>query len=107
MNLPEETEVLADKGYCSQDNEEALQEMKLISGIMKKKKKNQDMPEETKAFNHSVSSHRYRVERSFGSLKKHFRWDRSIYMGLQKTADFLFMGAIAFNLKRSLKILRA
>ena len=32
---------------------------------------------------------------------------RSIYMGLQKTADFLYMGAIAFNLKRSLKILRA
>jgi len=65
------------------------------------------MPEETKLFNYSVSTQRYQVERSFGGLKKHFRWSRSIIMGLQKTAGYLFMGAIAFNLKRSLKILRA
>jgi hypothetical protein len=37
---------------------------------MKKKKKNQDMPEETKLFNYSVSTQRYRVERSFGCLKR-------------------------------------
>mgnify|MGYP001187775567 FL=1 len=107
LKLAEETEVLADKGYCSQENEDALREKNLISRIMRKKKKNQEMPEETKAFNHSVSKQRYRVERSFGGLKKHFGWSRSIYMGLQKTADYLFMGAIAFNLKRSLKILRS
>ena len=38
---------------------------------------------------------------------KYFGWDRSIYMGLKITADYLLMGAIAFNLKRSIKILRA
>ncbi len=107
LELPEETEVLADKGYCSQENEDALQEKHLVSRIMRKKKKNQDMPEETKNFNYAISTQRYRVERSFGCLKNHFGWSRSIYMGLQKTADYLFMGAIAFNLKRSLKILRA
>ena len=107
LELPEETEVLADKGYCSQENEDALHEKNLVSKIMRKKRKNQEMPEETKAFNHSVSTQRYRVERSFGGLKKHFGWSRSIYMGLQKTANYLRMGAIAFNLKRSLKILRA
>ena len=106
LELPEDTEVLADKGYCSQENEDALEEMNLYSKIMKKKKKNQEMSEETKAFNHAISKQRYRVERSFGGLKKHFGWGRSIYMGLQKTADYLFMGAIAFNLKRSIKILR-
>lgn len=107
MEIPEETEVLADKGYCSQDKEEALQERNLVSRIMQKKKKNHAIPEETKLFNYSVSTQRYRVERSFGGLKKHFGWGRSINMGLQKTADYLFMEAIAFNLKRSLKILRA
>lgn len=106
LELPEETEVLADKGYCSQENEDALKEMHLVSKIMQKKKKNQEMAPETRAFNYDVSTQRYRVERSFGGLKKHFGWSRSIYMGLQKTADYLFMGAIAFNLKRSLKILR-
>lgn len=106
LELPEDTEVLADKGYCSQENEDALQEKNLVSKIMQKKRKNKEMPAETKAFNHAISQQRYRVERSFGGLKKHFGWGRSIYMGLQKTADYLFMGAIAFNLKRSLKILR-
>lgn len=37
LSLPGDTDVLADKGYCSQDNEDALQERKLVSGIMKKK----------------------------------------------------------------------
>mgnify|MGYP000854532559 FL=1 len=107
LDLPENTEVLAAKGYCSQENEEALQNKNLVSKIMQKKKKNQEMAPETRALNHAISTERYRVERSFGSLKKHFGWGRSIYMGLQKTADYLIMGAIAFNLKRSLKILRA
>lgn len=88
-------------------DEDALQEKNLVSKIMQKKKKNQEMSAETRAFNHAISQQRYRVERSFGGLKKHFGWGRSIYMGLQKTTDYLYMGAIAFNLKRSLKILRA
>ncbi|HNZ07380.1 MAG TPA: IS5 family transposase [Candidatus Cloacimonadota bacterium] len=107
VDLPENIEVLADKGYCSQENEDKLKDKQLVSGIMRKKKKNQEMAPESRAFNHAISSKRYRVEQSFGSLKKHFGWSRSIYIGLQKTADYLIMGAIAFNLKRSLKILRA
>lgn len=107
MDLPEKSEVLADKGYCSLENEDKLKDKQLVSGIMQKKKKNQEMASEIRAFNHAISTKRYRVEQSFGSLKKHFGWSRSIYMGLQKTADYLIMGAIAFNLKRSLKIIRA
>jgi IS5 family transposase len=107
VKLPDEAEVLADKGYCSQENENTIREKKLVSRIMRKKKKGQELEPETKQYNHEISRERYRIERSFGSLKKHFGWSRSIYMGLQKTADYLAMGAIAFNLKRSLKILRA
>jgi IS5 family transposase len=107
VDLPLETKVLADKGYCSQENEEALQSRNLISNIIQKKKKNQEMPPEVRALNHTISSTRYRIERSFGGLKKHFGWSRSIYVGLSKTTDYLLLGAIAFNLKRSLKILRA
>lgn len=106
IGLPRETEVLADKGYCSQQNEDSLAEKKLVSKIMRKKKKNQPADAELVAHNYEISKDRYRIERSFGGLKKHFGWSRSIYMGLQKTSDYLVMGAIAFNLKRSLKILR-
>ena len=106
MGLPEGTEVLADKGYRSQDNERELEEKKLVSRIMQKKKKNQEMDIETADFNHRISTQRYKVERTFGCLKKHFGWGRSIYMGLKKTTDYLILGAIAFNLKRSLSIIR-
>ncbi|MCK9309812.1 MAG: transposase [Candidatus Cloacimonetes bacterium] len=107
MELPKDTEVLADKGYSSQENEDGLSDKNLVSKIMRKKKKNQVMDSETIAFNYEVSKERYRIERSFGGLKKHFGWSCSIYMGLEKTKDYLLIGAIAFNLKRSLKILRA
>ncbi|HPN27142.1 MAG TPA: hypothetical protein PLD28_04510 [Candidatus Cloacimonas sp.] len=50
LELPEDTEVLADKGYCSQENEDALQDKKLVSRIMRKKQKNQELPPETRAF---------------------------------------------------------
>ena len=106
IDLPEGTEVLADKGYCSQENEESLSERGLVSKIMRKKKKNQKPDPETVSFNHEVSKERYRIERSFGGLKKYYGWSRSIYIGLKKTADYLTMGAIAFNLKRSIKILQ-
>jgi IS5 family transposase len=107
VDLPLETKVLADKGYCSQENEEALQSRNLTSNIIQKKKKNQEMSSDVRALNRDISTTRYRIERSFGSLKKHFGWSRSIYIGLSKTTDYLLLGAIAFNLKRSIQILRA
>ena len=58
-------------------------------------------------YNYQISKEWYRIEQSFGGLKKHFGWDRSIYMGLKKKSDYLILEAIAFNLKRSIKILRA
>lgn len=57
-------------------------------------------------YNYQISKERYRIEQSFGGLKKHFGWDRSIYMGLKKKSDYLILEAIAFNLKRSIKVLR-
>lgn len=106
VDLLEETEVLADKGYCSQENEDGLTAKNLVSRIMRKKKKNQPADAELVAYNRGISKERYRIECSFGGLKKHFGWSRSIYMGLQNTSNYLLMGAIAFNLKRGLKILR-
>jgi hypothetical protein len=49
-----------------------------------------EMAPDTRVSNHAISTERYRVERSFGSLKKHFGWGRSIYMGLLKTKFSLY-----------------
>ena len=107
LNLEPEAEVLADKGYCSAENEDFLEKKGLVSKIMQKKKKNQVADPELIARNLEISRERYRIERSFGCLKKHNGWGRSIYMGLQKTKDYLLVGAIAFNMKRNLAILRS
>lgn len=107
LNLETGSEVLADKGYCSAENEAFLKKMSLVSKIMKKKKKNQLADSDLIEHNQAISRYRYRIERSFGALKKHFGWSRSIYVGLQKTWDYLLMGAIAFNIKRTLAILRS
>ncbi len=106
LDLPENTEVLADKGYCSEENEAALKERNLVSRIMRKKKKNMEVEADQRAYNYGISKERYKIERSFGGLKKYYGWSRSIYMGIHKTADYLVLRAIAFNLKRSLKILQ-
>jgi transposase, IS5 family len=107
LNLKSGSEVLADKGYCSAENDTFLEKMGLVSKIMKKKKKNQVADPELIKHNLEISKDRYKVERGFGALKKHFGWSRSIYVGLQKTRDYLLMGAIAFNMKRTLAILRS
>lgn len=100
------TEVLADKGYDSAENNTFLESRNLVPKIMRKKKKNQAPDPELKEFNYAISQVRYKVEQTFGGLKKHFGWGRSIYLGLDKTKNYLILGAIAFNLTRSLKILR-
>lgn len=107
LGLEPESEVLADKGYCSAANDAFLEEMGLVSKIMQKRKRNQVADPELIEHNLEISKDRYKVERSFGALKKHFGWSRSIYVGLQKTKDYLLMGAIAFNMKRTLAILRS
>jgi len=106
VNPADDTEVLADKGYCSAENNDYLKDKNLTSKIMGKKKKGKVPDPAMIEHNHEISQERYRIERSFGSLKKHYGWDRSIYIGLQKTRDYLLMGAMAFNLKRFLVLLR-
>ena len=53
--LPEETEVLADKRYCSQANEDFLKEKNLVSKIMRKKKNNPLKDIELIEYNYQIS----------------------------------------------------
>lgn len=103
--LKEGQEVLADKGYCSGDNNQYLEKKKLTSKIMRKKTKNQEPSAELIEYNRRISEHRYVIERSFGSLKSHNGWARTIYIGLEKTKNYLMLGAMTFNLKRGIVLL--
>ena len=51
-------------------------------------------------FNKLISKTRWVVEPTFGSIKKWFEGDKSLYMGLDKTHTQHVLQAIAYNLKR-------
>ena len=109
MNLPLNKPVYADKGYCSRKNREILKEKELKSAIMFKNKKNdsEEIRNLKKRYNKMVSKTRYIVERTFGTLHKSYGYGRSRYFGLEKTHFFLQLGALAFNLKRAVKLCEA
>jgi IS5 family transposase len=105
LKLKSGQDVLADKGYYSADNINEMIKKDLIPWLMAKKPKNKEASPFMVNYNLQISKLRYIVERTFGSLKKHNGWSRTNYMGLEKTTNYMLVGAMAFNLKRSTVLL--
>lgn len=101
LKLPEEVEVLADKGYASQSNSTHLTQNKLTDKIMKKAKRGRPLSEEEKEFNQLISKTRCRIERTFGSIKRWFNGGRCRYKGLLKTHGQNILESICHNIKRA------
>lgn len=106
-NLHEGAIAFADKGFPADYNTQYLKENNLRDGIMWKKKANETEAES--AFrvlrNQLISKVRYVVERTFGSLKSRYGYRRTPYIGLKKTHNYSLMGALTFNVVRSLSLL--
>ena len=99
--LPEETMILADKGYTSQKNREALKELKLEDGIMHKATRGKPLTEGQKTLNSLISGTRWVIERTFGSIIRWFHGGRCRYRGLRKTHYQNLIESLAYNLKRA------
>lgn len=99
--LEKGTPVMADKGYDSSGNREALSRMRLKSRIMHKARKNRGLTERERAVNKAISKTRYAVERTFGSMRGWFGAGVARYVGLAKTHAQHIMEAIAYNLYRT------
>ena len=99
--LAQGTPVMADKGYDSAENREALSRMKLKSRIMHKAQKNRRLTERETAVNKAISKFRYAVERTYGSMRRWFGAGIARYVGLAKTHAQHIMEAIAYNLYRT------
>jgi len=99
--LAERTWVKADKGYKSKKNDTILQQKRLRNHIMNKAAKNRKLTEREIQFNKIVSKTRYKVERTFGSIKRWFGGGVARYVGLSKMHTQHLMEAIAYNLYRS------
>lgn len=99
--LPKGIPIKADKGYQSKKNAEILNKRELKNHIMKKAKKNSPLTGWEKKFNKLIGKSRFKVERSFGSIKRWFGGGVARYRGLEKMHTQNLMEAICYNLYRS------
>jgi IS5 family transposase len=100
VELPEGIPFYGDKGYQSEKNAKILQEKKLKNRILKKAKKNKTLTEREKTFNKLCGKIRYKVERTFGSIKRWFNGAVARYKGKAKMHTQNLMEALAYNLYR-------
>jgi IS5 family transposase len=103
-SLPKGSVVLADKGYASEKNRDILAEKKLKNGIMDKAVRNKPLTFVQRILNRFISSVRYKVERSIGTLKRGYHFTRMRYTGLKKGNMEFLLNATAFNLKKAARM---
>lgn len=101
VELAEGTILYGDKGYQSSKNEELLQGKKIKNRILKKAKKNKPLSETEKKFNKLCGKVRYKVERTFGSIRRWFNGGVARYKGILKMHSQNLLEAMAYNLYRS------
>lgn len=100
-NLPENIPLKADKGYQSKKNEELLAKKKLRNHILKKARKGKPLTNWEKKFNKLIGKTRFKVERTFGGIKRWFNGGTARYKGIAKMHSQNLMEAICYNLYRS------
>lgn len=100
-DLPAGIAIKADKGYQSAKNNELLKTGKFKNHILKKAKKNQPLTYWELKFNKLVGKTRFKVERTFGGIKRWFNSACARYKGKARMHTQNLIEAIAYNLYRS------
>jgi IS5 family transposase len=100
-DLPGNIPLKADKGYQSVKNAEVLAKKKLKNHILKKAKKNKPLTQWETKFNKLVGKTRFKVERTFGGIKRWFNGGTARYRGIEKMNTQNLMEALGYNLYRS------
>jgi len=100
-DLPEDIPLKADKGYQSKKNAELLKSRKLKNHILKKAYKNKPLTHWEKKFNKLIGKTRFKVERTFGGIKRWFSGGTARYKGIKKMHTQNLMEAMCYNLYRS------
>ncbi|BAI80204.1 transposase, IS4 family [Deferribacter desulfuricans SSM1] len=96
--------VFADKGYSSKKNRDMLKSKDIEDFIMHKKVKGGKLSELQKKLNNLCKQVRYKIERSFGTLKSQYGLNRSRYMGLRKVLYEFLMKSICFNVTKAIRL---
>ena len=105
VDLPKDIPLKADKGYQSKKNAVLLKKRNLKNHILKKAKKNKPLTAWEKKFNKLIGKTRFKVERTFGGIKRWFNGGLARYRGIEKMHTQNLMEAICYNLYRSPRII--
>jgi IS5 family transposase len=100
LEIAQRIPVYADKGYACENNDNIIKGKKLKNRILYKALKNKPLTEIQKQINRKISQTRYKVERTFGSMKRWFKSEHTRYVGLEKTHSQHNLLAICYNLYR-------
>ncbi len=100
-DLPEDIPLKADKGYQSKKNAILLKKRKLKNHILKKACKNKPLTHWEKVFNKLIGKTRFKVERTFGGIKRWFSGATARYRGIKKMHTQNLLEAMCYNLYRS------
>ena len=101
VTLPKDIPLKADKGYQSKKNVELLKQRNLKNHILKKAYKNKPLTRWEKKFNKLIGKTRFKVERTFGGIKRWFNGGLARYRGMEKMHSQNLMEAMSYNLYRS------
>jgi IS5 family transposase len=100
-DLPKDIPLKADKGYQSKKNSALLKKRELKNHILKKAYKNNPLTHWEKKFNKLIGKTRFKVERTFGGIKRWFSGGTARYRGIKKMHTQNLMEAMCYNLYRS------
>lgn len=100
------TYVTADKAYDSKDLRNYLTDHGIDDRILHKKRAKKPQPDWQKALNKLWSKTRCRIEKIFGHWKEIHGLKRCRYKGWEKNQVHFDLLAMAYNLKRTVKILQ-
>lgn len=105
LSLAEASPVCADKGYASKKNRDLLAAHGYKDAIMHKAAKGKPLTFFQRFINRIISAFRYQVEQGMGTLKKHYGFTRMRYRGLAKGNMEFLLNAMAFNLKKAVRMI--
>ncbi len=98
IHLPQGIPLFGDKGYQSAKNNKLLKEKKLKNRILKKAVKNKPLTDHEQLYNKLCGRTRFKVDRTFGSIKRWFHSSQARYRGLAKMHTQNLIEAMAYNL---------
>lgn len=101
----DERVVWGDKAYHTHARQRALQARGVKARLMRRPNKHHpELPPRLKRYNRLIARRRAAVETTFATLKRRMRLTRIRYLGLVKATAQVIMAAIAFNLRRWVRL---